>query len=70
MTAIFVHLLFFLGGIPFLPSLVHFVLVIFKVHLDSYNMLPYLTGKEDKVQREEFLYWNDGGQLSVLRYDD
>jgi arylsulfatase len=42
----------------------------FKVHLDSYNLLPHLTGKEEKSPREEFLYWNDGGQLVGLRYQD
>ena len=42
----------------------------FKVHLDSYNLLPYLTGEEEKGPREEFLYWNDGGQLVGLRYQD
>ena len=42
----------------------------FKVHLDSYNLLPHLTGEEEKGPREEFLYWNDGGQLVGLRYQD
>jgi arylsulfatase len=42
----------------------------FKVHLDSYNFLPYLTGAKDKGSRQEFLYWNDGGQLVGLRYND
>mgnify|MGYP000165095191 CR=1 FL=1 len=42
----------------------------FKVHLDSYNLLPYLSGEKDKPPREEFLYWNDGGQLVGLRYND
>jgi arylsulfatase len=42
----------------------------FKVHLDGYNVLPHLTGEADKGPRREFLYWNDGGQLVGLRYDD
>ncbi len=40
----------------------------FKVHLDGYNFLPYLTGKEKKGPRIEFFYFNDGGQLVGLRY--
>jgi len=56
----------------------------FKVHLDGYNLLPNLTGDaarnlpiltEDAVKdagwgRRSFFYWNDGGQLVALRYDD
>jgi arylsulfatase len=42
----------------------------FKVHLDSYNFLPYLMGQQDKGPREEFLYRNDGGRLVGLRYTD
>ena len=45
----------------------------FKVHLDGYNILPNLTAKvgaDVKWPRREFFYWNDGGQLVGLRYDD
>ena len=42
----------------------------FKVHLDSYNLIPLLTGEEEKGPRVEFLYWNDGVQLVGLRYHD
>jgi len=42
----------------------------FKVHLDGYNFLPYLTGKEKKGPRKEFFYFNDDGQLVGLRYND
>ena len=42
----------------------------YKVHMDSYNFLPHLTGQEAKGPRKEFLYWNDGGQLVGLRYND
>ncbi len=35
----------------------------FKVHLDGYNFLPYLTGKEKKGLRVEFFYFSDGGEL-------
>jgi arylsulfatase len=41
----------------------------FKVHLDGYDFLPFLTGKEAKGPRKEFLYFNDGGELVGLRYN-
>ncbi len=42
----------------------------FKVHLDGYNFLPYLTGKEVKSPREGFFYFSDDGDLTGLRYDN
>ncbi len=42
----------------------------YKVHLDGYNFMPYLTGEAEKGPRQEFFYWNDDGQLVGLRYDD
>ncbi|HHF2977605.1 TPA: arylsulfatase [Vibrio diabolicus] len=39
----------------------------YKVHLDGYNQLPYLTGKSDKSARNEFVYWSDDGDLVALR---
>jgi len=41
----------------------------FKVHLDGYNMLPYLTGQAGESPRHEFFYWSDDGGLAGLRYD-
>jgi len=41
----------------------------FKVHLDGYNFLPYLTGQSDDSPRKEFLYFSDDGQIVCLRYD-
>ena len=41
----------------------------FKNHLDGYNFLPYLTGKEDKGRREEIFYFTDDGDLAALRYN-
>jgi arylsulfatase len=40
----------------------------FNVHLDGYNMLPYLTGQAKKGPRQEMFYFTDDGQLSALRY--
>jgi len=42
----------------------------FKVHLDGYNLLPYLTGKEEKSPRKGFIYFDDDGNLVALRYDN
>ncbi len=42
----------------------------FKVHLDGYNLLPYLTGKEEKSPRDSFFYFNDDGQLVGLRFEN
>jgi len=42
----------------------------FKVHLDGYNMLPHLTGKEKEGPRKEIFYFSDDGDLTALRYDD
>ncbi len=42
----------------------------FKVHLDGYNQLPYLTGKQDNSARNEFFYFNDDGLLVGMRWDN
>ncbi len=42
----------------------------YKVHLDGYNFLPYLTGQEAKGPRESFIYCNDDQQLTALRFDN
>ena len=42
----------------------------FKVHLDGYNLLPYLTGEEAKSPRPGFFYFSDDGDLVALRYDN
>ena len=42
----------------------------FKVHLDGYDFLPYLTGAAKKGPRREFLYFNDDGLLVGTRVGD
>lgn len=42
----------------------------YKVHLDGYNFLPLLTGKDDKGPRKEVFYFSDDGDLTALRYND
>lgn len=40
----------------------------FKVHLDGYNQLDFITGKTTKSARTEFPYFNDDAQLVGFRY--
>ena len=42
----------------------------YKVHLDGYNFLPFLTGKADTGPRSEIFYFSDDGDLTALRYND
>jgi arylsulfatase len=42
----------------------------FKVHLDGYNQLPFLTGQQEKSERKEFFYINDDAQLVAIRYEN
>ena len=42
----------------------------YKVHLDGFNLVPYLTGQATKSPRESFLYVNDDQQVVALRYDN
>lgn len=42
----------------------------YRVHLDGYNFLPYLTGKTEQGPRNELFYFTDDGDLSALRYKD
>jgi arylsulfatase A-like enzyme len=42
----------------------------YKVHLDGYNFLPYLTGKTQETPRREIFYFSDDGDLTALRYND
>lgn len=40
----------------------------FKVHLDGYNFLPYLTGDSDESPRDRFFAYVDDGSLGAVRY--
>ncbi|TWT72921.1 arylsulfatase [Allorhodopirellula solitaria] len=42
----------------------------FKVHLDGYNILPYLTGEADESPRNSFFYFNDDTQLVGIRFEN
>jgi arylsulfatase A-like enzyme len=42
----------------------------FKLHIDGYNLLPYLTGEVKKSPRQGFIYFDDDGSLVALRFDN
>jgi arylsulfatase len=42
----------------------------YKVHIDGYNMLPYLTGEVDESPRQGFVYFSDDGDVLALRFDN
>jgi arylsulfatase len=42
----------------------------YKVHIDGYNQLAYLTGQQEHSERKGFVYFNDDSQLVALRYGD
>ena len=39
----------------------------FKVHIDGYNLIPFLKGDVKENPRKGFLYWSDDGDLMALR---
>ena len=39
----------------------------FHVHLDGYNLMPAFKGETKEWPRQEFIYWNDDGQLCGIR---
>jgi arylsulfatase len=42
----------------------------YKVHLDGYDFLPYLTGEAKESPRKEFFYFSDDGDMLALRYNN
>jgi arylsulfatase len=42
----------------------------YKVHLDGYNFLPFLTGETTETPRREIFYFSDDGDLTAMRYND
>jgi arylsulfatase len=42
----------------------------FKVHLDGYNFLPYFQGKDKQGPRDAIYYFDQGGNLNALRWND
>ncbi|MBV9685907.1 MAG: arylsulfatase [Alphaproteobacteria bacterium] len=42
----------------------------YKVHLDGFNLMPFLKGEVEKSPRRGFLYWSDDGDLLAVRVLD
>jgi arylsulfatase A-like enzyme len=42
----------------------------YKVHIDGYDLLPYLTGQVDKSPRKGLVYFSDDGDVIALRFDN
>jgi arylsulfatase A-like enzyme len=42
----------------------------FKIHLDGFNQLAYLTGQQERGPRREFFYFNDDGDFVALRHEN
>ena len=42
----------------------------YKVHIDGYNLLPYLTGEVDTSPRRGFFYFSDDGDLVAMRFEN
>lgn len=40
----------------------------YKNHIDGYNLLPYLTGKEKECPRQLFVYISDDGDIMGMRF--
>ena len=42
----------------------------FKVHIDGYNLLPYLTGGVDTSPRRGFIYFSDDADVLGIRFEN
>ncbi|HEY4268328.1 MAG TPA: arylsulfatase [Galbitalea sp.] len=42
----------------------------YKVHIDGYNLLPYLTGEVEKSPRPGLVYFSDDGDVLAIRFDN
>ena len=42
----------------------------YKVHVDGFNLLPYLTGEVKESPRESFVYISDDGDIMAIRMRD
>ena len=39
----------------------------YRVHLDGFNLLPFLSGQEKESPRKGFIYWSDDGDCMAMR---
>ncbi len=44
--------------------------MVYKVHIDGYDLLPYLTGEVTESPRKGLVYFSDDGDVLALRYDN
>ena len=42
----------------------------YKVHLDGYNFMPFFQGETIRGPRKEIFYFDQGGNLNAVRYQD
>jgi arylsulfatase len=42
----------------------------FKVHLDGYNIIPYVTGAAKESPRDHIMYFSDDGDVMAVRVGD
>jgi arylsulfatase A-like enzyme len=42
----------------------------FKVHLDGYNFMPYFQGQANTAPRDSIYYFDQGGNLNAIRWND
>jgi len=42
----------------------------YKVHIDGFNLIPYLTGEVKESPRETFFYISDDGDILAIRHKD
>ncbi|QAY72343.1 arylsulfatase [Agromyces protaetiae] len=42
----------------------------YRVHIDGYDLLPYLTGEVDESPRKGFVYFSDDGDVLGVRFDN
>jgi arylsulfatase len=42
----------------------------FKAHLDGYNMMPFWQGKTEEAPRKSIFYFDAGGNLNAIRYNN
>jgi arylsulfatase len=42
----------------------------YKVHIDGYNLLPYLNGEVEESPRKGMVYFSDDGDVLAIRFDN
>ncbi|MDR3664815.1 MAG: arylsulfatase [Mycobacterium sp.] len=42
----------------------------YKIHIDGFNLLPYLTGEVETSPRRGFFYFNDDAEMVAMRFEN